>query len=91
MDVAQSTVEKYRKGEKLNGVDLKAIIRCVLPLSGFSDKPSYYETKCRIDERLAQLPQHWSTYFGVDLNNGLASLRMNIDNDADEVELDVLV
>ena len=37
-DATQSAVDKYAKGEKLNGNDLKAIIACVLPLSGSDDK-----------------------------------------------------
>ena len=66
-------MEKYRKGEKLNGGDLKAII-CVLPLAGSNDKPSHYVTKPKIIERLEKLSHHWSTYFETDLADESASL-----------------
>ena len=67
-------MEKYRKGEKLNGGDLKAIIACVLPLAGSDHKPSHYVTKPKIIERLEKLPHHWSTYFETDLVDESASL-----------------
>ena len=68
MDAARSAADKYAKSEKLNGNDLKAIIACVLPLLGSDDKPSYFTTKPKINERLEKLPQHWSKYFGMNLD-----------------------
>mmetsp|Transcript_7811 Transcript_7811/g.9091 ORF Transcript_7811/g.9091 Transcript_7811/m.9091 type:complete len:92 (+) Transcript_7811:2040-2315(+) len=81
MDEAQEAVEKQKKREKLMIKDYKAIIACVLPLSGSNDAPSYYSTIPKIKERLELLPLHWSTCFKTDLSDGDTSAN----NDTPEV------
>ena len=91
MDAAQSAADKYAKSEKLNGNDLKAIIACVLPLSGSDDKPSYFTTKPKINERLEKLPQHWSKYFETNLDTENTSANIDTPEVLDEVVCDEVI
>ena len=59
---ARKVNNKRLKGEPLNGADLKAVIKYVLPTSGSKEAPSRFTTRRAIEDKLKSLERKWWEY-----------------------------